>query len=181
MKPSLKSALLALVFAALPATASAHTGGGQAHAFMHGLGHPISGVDHLLAMVAVGMFAVHLGGRALWLVPTTFVLMMGFGGALGLAGTAVPLVEPAIIASVVVLTLAVALRWSLPTVAATGLVGFFAIFHGHAHGTEMPVDSSGFQYAMGFMLATALLHAVGIGIGAGLTFLGWGRDRRGMI
>lgn len=181
MKSSLKSALLAVAVAALPATASAHNGGSHAGAFMNGLGHPVSGFDHLLAMVAVGMFAAHLGGRALWLVPTTFVLMMGVGGILGVAGMALPLVEPAIIASVVVLAFAVALRWSLPIVAATGMVGFFAIFHGHAHGSEMPVDEPGLQYAMGFMAATALLHAVGIAIGVGLTSIGWGRDRRGMV
>ena len=165
MKSTLRSVLLGLATAGLPATAFAHVGVGDTHGFMHGFGHPIGGIDHILAMVAVGMFAVYLGGRALWLVPTTFVLLMGVGGVLGIEGLALPFVESGIAASVIVLGLAVALQWSLPAVAAMGLVAFFAIFHGHAHGAEMPAGASALQYAMGFMVATKLLHVVGIGVG----------------
>ncbi|ACK52629.1 HupE/UreJ protein [Methylocella silvestris BL2] len=172
MKPTLKLALLALALAGLPISADAHVGLGDAHGFMHGFSHPLGGLDHVLAMVAVGMFAAYLGGRALWLTPAAFFLMMGVGGALGLAGVALPFVEIGIAASVIVLGLAVALQWSLPTVAAMALVGFFAIFHGHAHGAEMPADVSGLDYALGFMLATALLHVAGIGIGLGVGRIG---------
>ncbi|PNG27779.1 HupE/UreJ family protein [Methylocella silvestris] len=172
MKSTLRLTLLALAVAGLPISADAHVGIGDTHGFMHGFAHPIGGLDHVLAMVAVGMFAAYLGGRALWLTPAAFVLMMGVGGALGLAGVALPFVEIGIAASVIVLGLAVALQWSLPTVAAMALVGFFAIFHGHAHGAEMPADASGLDYALGFMLATALLHVAGIGIGLGVGRIG---------
>jgi len=148
--------------------AEAHTGVGATMGFFHGFGHPFSGLDHILAMVAVGLFAAHLGGRALWLVPSAFVGMMAVGGALGISGVEVPFVELGIAASVIVLGVAVALRFSLPTAAAMALVGFFAIFHGHAHGAEMPSAASGLTYALGFMLATAILHGIGLGIGLGL-------------
>lgn len=172
MRLTLKSALLAVAMTAAPATAFAHIGIGDTHGIMHGFSHPISGIDHILAMVAVGMFAAYRGGRALWLVPATFVLMMAAGGALGVAGVPVPFVETGIAASVIVLGLAVAFQWSAPIAAAMGLVGFFAIFHGHAHGAEMPADASGVQYALGFMIATALLHIVGIAVGFGIGRVG---------
>ncbi len=151
--------------ALLPSIAAAHTGVGDAEGISHGFLHPLSGFDHVLAMVAVGMFAAHLGGRAVWLVPLSFVTMMAVGGALGMAGILFPIVEIGIGLSVVVLGLAVALGLSLPLAAAMGLVGFFALFHGHAHGAEMPETASGFGYAAGFIFATALLHAAGIGAG----------------
>jgi urease accessory protein len=159
-------ARLGLVASVLaPATAYAHTGIGEASGFVHGFTHPVGGLDHILAMVAVGTFAAVMGGRAMWLVPTAFVAMMAFGGYMGVEGIELPLVEIGIAGSVVVLGLAVALRWSPPVVVAMGLVGVFAIFHGHAHGAEMPLDASGLGYAVGFMLATALLHAIGIALG----------------
>jgi urease accessory protein len=157
------------ILTCIPSLAWAHVGVGSTSGFAHGFVHPITGVDHVLAMVAVGMFAANLGGRALWAVPLTFVTVMAIGGALGIAGIAVPFVEAGIAVSVIVLGTAVALRWKWPVAAAMALVGLFAIFHGHAHGAEMPVDASGFEYAAGFMIATALLHLVGIGIGLGLT------------
>ncbi|WP_429810454.1 HupE/UreJ family protein [Ensifer sp. B1-9] len=165
MKAAIRSGLLALAAASLPAVANAHTGVGPAGGLAHGFMHPIGGLDHVLAMVAVGMFASILNGRALWLVPTSFVVMMAAGGLLGMNGVHVPFVETGIAASVVVLGLAVALRWSPSTAAAMGLVSVFAIFHGHAHGVEMPLDASGVQYALGFMAATAVLHTVGIAVG----------------
>lgn len=146
-------------------SAQAHTGVGDANGFIHGFTHPINGIDHVLAMVAVGLFAAHLGGRALWLVPLSFVSMMVLGGAFGMAGVSLPFVEIGIGVSVVVLGIAVAFGLHIPTAAAMTLVGFFAIFHGHAHGAEMPETASGFAYALGFVLATATLHGCGIGLG----------------
>lgn len=166
--------LLAAAFAIVPAAAHAHTGLGDAGGFPHGFMHPIGGLDHMLAMVAVGAFAAMLAGRALWLVPASFVGMMALGGLLGIEAIDVPFVEIGIAASVVVLGLAVALRWSPPIAVAMGLVGLFAIFHGQAHGAEMPADASGLQYALGFMLATALLHVAGIAAGLIVGRLGAG-------
>lgn len=151
-----------------PGAALAHVGVGDAHGFAHGFGHPVGGADHALAMVAVGLFAAVLGGRALWAVPAAFVLTMAVGGLVGISGFELPFVEIGIALSVVVLGLAVAFRVHLPTLAAMALVGVFAIFHGFAHGAEMPADASGLGYALGFMLATALLHGVGVALGLGL-------------
>jgi len=147
-----------------PATAFAHGGTGDAYGFLHGFMHPVGGLDHVLAMVAVGLFAALLGGRALWLVPAAFVAMMGAGGLLGIGGVELPFVEFGIAASVIVFGAAVALRSAAPIAIAIGLAGVFAVFHGHAHGAEMPAGASGLGYAFGFMLATALLHAAGIGL-----------------
>ena len=167
MRRSLRrlTGLLTVILALSPTLALAHTGVGDTHGFVHGFAHPIGGLDHVLAMVAVGLFAAHLGGRALVLVPASFVLSMGAGGALGMAGIKLPFVEIAIALSAVVLGAAVALRVSAPTLVAMALVGFFAVFHGYAHGAEMPAAMSGLAYGAGFMLATALLHAAGIAIG----------------
>jgi urease accessory protein len=151
-----------------PSLASAHVGVGSTSGFGHGLWHPLGGIDHVLAMVAVGMFAVNLGGRALWAVPLTFVSLMAFGGLLGAEHVAVPYVEVGIALSVVVLGLLVALQVQWPVAAAMALVGVFALFHGHVHGEEMPIAASGAAYAAGFMMATALLHIVGIAIGIGI-------------
>jgi urease accessory protein len=160
--------LAALGAILLPTAAFAHTGVGETSGFMPGFSHPISGLDHILAMVMVGVFAWQLGGRALWLVPTSFVLMMAVGGTLGVFGIDVPFVEIGITLSVIVLGLGVALGVKTPAVVAMAVVGLFAIFHGHAHGAEMPEDAGGVAYAAGFMIATALLHIAGIGIGFGI-------------
>src|SRR4051794_7667999 len=144
--------------------AFAHTGHG-ADGFMHGFAHPLGGIDHVLAMVAVGLYAAMLGGRALWLIPAAFLGAMAIGGMMDMTGYALPYTEIGIAASVILLGLAVALRVDLPTLAATALAGLFAIFHGHAHGAEMPQSVSGYEYAAGFLLATALLHAIGIAAG----------------
>ena len=148
-----------------PAVAFAHTGVGNTSGLVHGFGHPISGLDHVLAMVMVGVFAWQLGGRALWLVPTTFVAVMAVAGALGIAGIGVPFVEIGIAVSVVVFGAVVAFDLKAPTVAVMGVVGLFAVFHGHAHGAEIPEDTGGVTYAAGFMIATALLHLAGISAG----------------
>jgi urease accessory protein len=162
----------ALAAALLPTAALAHTGIGAAGGFALGFWHPIGGLDHVLAMMAVGALAVRLGGRALWLVPAAFVAMMAVGGFAGMAGLQLPFVETGIALSVVVLGLAVAPQWKLPVAAASALVGLFAIFHGHAHGSEMPVDASGIAYAVGFVLATAALHVAGIGLGVAVGRIG---------
>ena len=141
-------------------SASASTSG-----FMHGFMHPLSGLDHQFAMILVGVFAYQLGGRALWLVPLTFVSVMALGGFLGVVGIPVPFVEIGIALSVIVLGAIVAFGVKPPVAVAMGAVGLFAIFHGHAHGSEMPLDAAGLTMVIGFMLATAVLHAVGIGIG----------------
>src|SRR4051794_25073867 len=144
---------LALPVAALlisvASAAQAHTGIGDTAGFAHGFAHPLGGIDHVVVMVAVGLFAARLGGRALWLVPLSFVSVMIAGGALGMAGIDVPFVEFGIGLSVVVLGLAVAFGLHLPTAAAMALVGVFAIFHGHAHGAEMPESASGLIYGAG--------------------------------
>ena len=163
MKRFLQLATFALFLA--PTAALAHVGIGNTSGFMHGFIHPLTGLDHQLAIILVGVFAYQLGGRALWLVPLTFVAAMALGGFLGVAGIPVPFVEIGIALSVIVLGAVVAFGIKAPVALAMGAVGLFAIFHGHAHGSEMPLDAPGFEYGIGFMLATAVLHAVGIGIG----------------
>jgi urease accessory protein len=138
---------------------------GDTSGFVHGFGHPISGLDHILAMLMVGVFAWQLGGRALWLVPISFVGIMAVGAMLGVAGIGVLFVEIGIALSVVVLGAIVAFGVNAPVAAAMGLVGLFAIFHGHAHGAEIPDDAGGVTYAAGFMIATAILHLAGISVG----------------
>ncbi|HRW65764.1 MAG TPA: HupE/UreJ family protein [Candidatus Competibacter sp.] len=142
----------------------AHTTGLPHMDLFTGVEHPFSGLDHILAMVAVGLWAAQLGGRALWLVPLTFVLTMAVGGALGLLGVPLPMVELGIAGSVVVLGVLVALASRLPLAVSMSLVGLFALFHGYAHGAEMAAESSALWYGLGFMLATATLHALGIGM-----------------
>ncbi len=135
--------------------------GGLAHGFLH----PLGGLDHVLAMVAVGLIAARIGGRAILLVPATFLGMMALGGAAGAMGGALPHVETAIALSVLVLGLVLALGVVPPVAGAMALVGAFAVFHGFAHGAEMPGAASGLAYGLGFLAATALLHAAGLGLG----------------
>jgi urease accessory protein len=171
MRTSLTTVALTLI----PTAAFAHPGIGDAHGFVSGFAHPLGGLDHILAMVTVGIFAWQLGGRALWLVPAAFVLAMAAGGALGMAGVPVPLVELGVAASVIVLGVMVAFARTAPLAIAVGLVGVFAIFHGHAHGTDMPLDAAASAYAAGFMLATALLHVAGITLGFAIGRIAYGR------
>jgi urease accessory protein len=159
---------LFVLVAALASPAEAHSGISNTAGFLHGFGHPFSGLDHMLAMVAVGFYAAHLGGRSIYLIPLTFMLMMAVGGAIGMVGIDIPLIEIGIALSVIVLGAAVAVPFNLSSTAAMCLVGFFALFHGHAHGIEMPVDASGLEYGLGFVLATGILHMTGIGIGASI-------------
>jgi urease accessory protein len=151
----------------IPSLALAHTGiASHEHAgFLAGLAHPLTGADHLAAMLAVGLWAVSLSGRALWLVPASFVALLAAGAVLGGFGLALPAVEPMIALSVVALGLAAAVRVQAPVAAAAALVGGFALFHGQAHGAEMPALASPLLYGAGFVVATAALHAAGIVLG----------------
>ena len=167
--------LVASALALVPIPAFAHPAVNGVHDLLHGFYHPLGGIDHVLAMVAVGVLAAQLGGRALWLVPAAFVGVMAAAGVAGMAGLAIPYVEVGIALSLIVLGAVIALQISMPLAAAMALVGFFAIFHGHAHGTEMPATASGALYGLGFVSATALLHLVGIAMGIALLRLTNGR------
>ena len=149
----------------IPGVAFAHTSLGGTSGLMHGFLHPLSGLDHQLAMILVGVFAYRLGGRALCLVPLTFVTVMAFGGFLGIMGVRIPFIELGIALSVIVLGAIVAVGVKVPVAVAIGVVGLFAIFHGHVHGSEMPLNISGFEYGVGFIMATTLLHGIGFLIG----------------
>ncbi|QQS54825.1 MAG: HupE/UreJ family protein [Candidatus Competibacteraceae bacterium] len=159
-----KRGWVALALLATSGVANAHTSGLPHMDFATGLGHPFSGLDHILAMVAVGLWAAQRGGRVLWLVPLTFVLSMAAGGALGFLGVQLPMVELGIAGSVLVFGVLVALASRLPLAASMALVGVFALFHGYAHGAEMATESSALWYGLGFMFATATLHLSGIGV-----------------
>jgi urease accessory protein len=143
----------------------AHDQTGQARSFLTGFLHPLSGPDHVVAMIAVGLWGAQLGPPAIWLLPVTFPMVMAFGGFLGLVGVPIPHVELGIAFSAVLLGLMVATEARPQTVAAATLVGLFAIFHGHAHGTELPAGQSGLTYSIGFVVATGCLHACGIALG----------------
>jgi urease accessory protein len=161
-----RHALVALALAALGTPAWAHVEQAQAAGMLAGLAHPVSGLDHVLAMVAVGLWGAQLGAPAIWLLPLTFPVVMALGGLLGLLGVPLPGVELGIAASAILLGAAVMTERRLPLVAAAVLVGVFAVFHGHAHGTELPPGQSGLLYSLGFVVATGCLHAIGIAIGA---------------
>ena len=167
--------ILGAALATVPTFAMAHTGIGATHGFAHGFLHPMSGADHILAMVMVGIFAAQLGGRAVLLVPLTFVSLMIVGGAVGVMGGQLPYVEVAIALSVLVLGGIVASDLAWPVLAASMVVGFFAIFHGYAHGVEMPDDAGGLAYGAGFVAATAMLHFAGVLVGFGLVNFGGAR------
>jgi urease accessory protein len=138
---------------------------GDAGGFLSGLGHPVSGLDHVLAMIAVGLWGAQLGAPALWLLPVAFPMVMALGGLVGLLGIPLPGVEVGIAASALLLGLAVMSELRPPLAAAVALVGVFGVFHGHAHGTELPPGESALLYSTGFVMATGCLHGVGIAIG----------------
>ena len=156
-------ALLLLLMAALPA--HAHVQQGPAAGLLTGLRHPVSGLDHVFAMIAVGLWGAQLGVPAVWLLPVTFPMVMAFGGFLGLLGLPLPGVEVGIALSAILLGFMVAREARSPPWAAAAIVGFFAIFHGHAHGTELPPGQSGLLYSLGFVVATGMLHGCGIAMG----------------
>lgn len=163
MKPLCIVLGLALTFAAT--MAAAHTGEGINTGFASGFWHPILGWDHVVAMVAVGLWGAFLGSPAIWILPIVFPLVMAIGGALGVAGVPVPAVETGIALSGVALGLLVAFAVKAPIWVAAVIVGVFAIFHGHAHGTELPEAFSPYGYAVGFVVGTGLLHMAGIALG----------------
>lgn len=154
--------LLLLLAELIPSLGHAHAGGRQAEGVLHGFGHPMNGLDHLCVMLAVGVWAAQRGGRSLWLWPLMFVCMTAVGGVLGMAGVAVPLYSQGIAASVLVLGVLIASAARLPLAAGSVMVGLFAIFHGYAHGIHVAPEASGLAYGAGFVLATALLHVLGI-------------------
>ncbi|WMB72663.1 HupE/UreJ family protein [Shewanella oncorhynchi] len=156
--------LLSLCWIAPVSAHEIHSGGG----FMSGFNHPVLGFDHLLAMLSVGMLSTQLGGRAIWTVPLAFVTFMLVGGILGLYAIAVPFVEIGIALSVLLLGLAIAFDRQIPLLFAMAFVGVFAIFHGHAHGAEMPELASPVLYALGFLFGTAVIHLGGVMIGIGM-------------
>ena len=160
-----RMALGALVLLLASTPVLAHVQGGEAAGFLSGLSHPVSGWDHVLAMVAVGLWGAQLGPPALWLLPVTFPMVMAVGGMLGLMGFPIPGVEIGIAVSAVVLGVMVLLEARPPLAVAAVVVGFFGVFHGHAHGTELPAGQSGLLYSVGFVFATGCLHGVGIAIG----------------
>lgn len=167
MRPTIRTGWLLPALLLLPLSALAHTGAGPVSGWLAGFSHPIGGLDHLLAMLAVGLWAGQLGGRARWVVPATFVGVMLLGGLLGMSGLPLPLVEGGILLSLLVLGGLIALAAKAPLSIGVLVVGVFALFHGHAHGTEMAPALGGLAYSAGFALATALLHLAGIAIAQG--------------
>lgn len=156
--------LLTLLLLLVASPAFAHSAEGVAGGFVSGLLHPINGWDHVIAMVAVGLWGAFLGRPAIWLLPVVFPLVMAFGGALGVVGVPLPGVEIGIAVSAIVLGAMVALAARPPLWVAAAIVGVFAVFHGHAHGTELPSAASPIAYSLGFVIATGLLHATGIAL-----------------
>jgi urease accessory protein len=166
--------LLLLALWLFPSTAGAHQETGTVWGFTSGFIHPLTGLDHIAAMVAVGLWGAFLGAPAMWVLPVVFPMVMAFGGALGVLGVPLPGVETGIALSSVVLGVAVAFALRPPLWVAALIVGSFAIFHGHAHGAEMPKAANAATYAIGFVIATGLLHLSGIAFGL-LVRWSWGK------
>jgi urease accessory protein len=158
-------AMLAAVLVGWPALAGAHSQLGSSTGFATGFLHPLTGIDHVLAMLAVGMWGAQLRGDAIWVLPVAFPLVMALGAVAGIAGLPMLPVEPGIAVSVIALGAAIASDFRPPLIGAAALVSVFAIFHGYAHGVELPRRSDALPYCAGFVLATGLIHLSGIGIG----------------
>jgi len=159
-------AMVASLLLVLSAAAHAHTDAAASGGFIAGFLHPLAGFDHLLAMIAVGIWGAALGSPLIWALPVAFPLLMVVGGILGIAGVPLPFVETGIALSVLVLGLAIVAAWRAPVAVAVVLVAFFGVLHGHAHGTELPGSASPAAYAAGFVISTGLLHLAGIALGA---------------
>jgi urease accessory protein len=159
------AATLAVAASLFVPIAAAHHLGAHGAGFVSGVAHPLAGLDHVLAMIAVGLWSAQLGRRAYWSVPLAFVGMMVVGTVFAMAGLALPAVESGIAASVLILGLVIAFSVRLSTPLGMVLVGVFALFHGHAHGTELPQAASAALYGLGMLLATIGLHATGLGAG----------------
>jgi urease accessory protein len=157
-------AALAALLVTTPTLAVAHPGG-QIHDLWHGFAHPLTGLDHLIAMLAIGVFAAQLGGRARWLVPVTFITVMALATAAGMLGLTIPHVETGIALSVLLLGAAIAFSVNVSLPLAMSIAGSFAIFHGYAHGVETPAAASGVLFGLGLIVATALINALGVAFG----------------
>lgn len=166
--------LLGLLLFMIPSKASAHSEIGNIGGFVSGFKHPLTGIDHIVAMVAVGLWGAFLGGRAMWTLPVVFPVVMALGGAMGVLGMPLPGVEIGIALSGIILGLMVAFAAKPPLWVAAVIVGIFAIFHGHAHGTELPEAANAMTFAIGFVISTGLLHLSGIAFGL-LVKWPWGR------
>jgi len=160
-----QSLAMVAILLAYASAASAHEATGITGGFLSGFMHPLLGWDHVVAMVAVGLWGAFLGSPAIWVLPVVFPLVMAFGGALGVVGVPIPAVETGIAASAVVLGAMVAFAVRPPIWVAAVIVGAFAIFHGHAHGTELPNAANPLAYSLGFVISTGLLHLSGIAFG----------------
>jgi len=158
-------ASLSCALVCISSVAYGHEGAGIAGGFISGFAHPILGWDHVAAMVAVGLWGAFLGSPAIWILPVVFPLVMAFGGALGVMGIPIPSIETGIAVSAIVLGAMVAFAIRPPLWVAAILVGVFAIFHGHAHGTELPIAASPLAYSAGFVISTGMLHLSGIAFG----------------
>jgi urease accessory protein len=179
MRTNIRRWSLALAVMAFSGMAQAHPGHGGG--YLAGLTHPFTGLDHLLAMLAVGVWAAQLGGRAKWLVPASFIACMAVAASVGMSGIALPLVESGIATSVLLLGLLIAFSIKLPTALSASIVGLFAVFHGYAHGAEMPLLSTPWLYGIGFLLATAALHGTGLLLGQRLRKQAAGLRAVGML
>ncbi len=166
--------------ALLSTPAAAHIISGTQGGFGSGFAHPLTGPDHFLAMFAVGLWGAQMGGRAVWTLPVTFPMIMVVGGVAGMAGITLPSVEIGIALSIFALGLAIALAWRPAEWVALALIAFFALCHGHAHGVELPLSADPADYAIGFVLATGMIHLSGIGVGLGLNKPMQGRLSRGL-
>jgi urease accessory protein len=167
--PATKNSLLKFLFITalwcLAGSAHAHTGEGGADGFLAGILHPLTGFDHLLAMVAVGIWGATLGTPLVWALPVAFPMLMVVGGILGISGIPLPFIESGIAASVVILGLSIAMAWRAPIPMAIAIVASFGVFHGYAHGAELPSAASPAAYVAGFVVCTGSLHLAGIAIG----------------
>jgi urease accessory protein len=163
MRPDRRGSLMVALVLVASSPALAHKGNVNG-GFAGGFAHPIQGPDHVLAMVAVGLWGAFLGAPAIFILPIIFPLVMAFGGLLGIVGVPLPGAEAAIAISAVVLGLMVALAVRLPIWTATAVVGVFAIFHGYTHGAELPAGANAVAYCTGFVIATGLLHLSGIAL-----------------
>ncbi|GEO85193.1 MULTISPECIES: HupE/UreJ family protein [Alphaproteobacteria] len=162
---AVSSLFAVLVMVAVPGNAEAHILQGETGGFLSGFEHPLSGIDHLLAMFCVGLWGAQMGGRAVWSLPIVFPLIMVLGGMMGIAGLPLPAVESGIALSIIVLGAAIAFVWHPPEWLAVLVIGVFAIFHGYAHGAELPAASDPADFAIGFVVATGLIHIAGIAVG----------------
>jgi urease accessory protein len=167
-----KTVLSVLILSFLPSLAHAHIGVGVASGWAHGVLHPFLGLDHLCAMLAVGLWARQMGGRSLWAIPLTFVSVMALGGLLGMSSMSLTFIEGGIFFSLIALGFLIAVAIQLPLLVSAFIVGVFALFHGYAHAAEMPQSASGLFYALGFMLSTAMLHVAGIAMATVLAKIG---------